>query len=48
MAWFYRMARPIMTPDTFGEPPRLANQEVLKVRDEEVESMTAVCRRVQR
>lgn len=31
---FYSVSHPIMTPDTLGEPPRLAKLEVLEVQDE--------------
>ncbi|XP_058762964.1 uncharacterized protein LOC131636367 [Vicia villosa] len=46
MTWLYRLSHPIITPDTLGEPPRPTNQEVLEIRDEQLENMETVCWRV--
>ncbi|XP_058754452.1 uncharacterized protein LOC131627631 [Vicia villosa] len=30
VTWFYRMSHPLMTPDTPGDPPRPAHEEILE------------------
>lgn len=43
MKWFYRVSHPIMILDALGRPPRPANHEVLKARDDHTEDVSAFC-----